>query len=83
MKEYLCKSCKYNYYGFCNKKKIDRLKQNNIKDCEFHKVNQHFKKLKLVKIKRIKNNKETNIDSLLKIINLQQEIINNMAKRAL
>lgn len=56
MEDYLCISCKYNYYGNCKKKNINRLKQNNIQKCESYEIEKHFIKNRVIKFKRIKNN---------------------------
>ncbi|MDU4479722.1 hypothetical protein [Clostridium sp.] len=51
MKKYLCISCKQNYYGFCKIKKVNGLKQNNIRICEFYEINKCF--VKYIKIRRV------------------------------
>lgn len=61
-KDYQCKSCIYNYFGYCKKKKIDKLKQNNIQNCKLYKFNFKYsnsnieksEKIKFVKVRRVK-----------------------------
>lgn len=39
MKNYLCKNCKYNNNGWCNKRSFNGLK--NIVECEYYKIDDY------------------------------------------
>lgn len=39
MKNYLCKNCRYNNNGWCNKRSFNGLKK--ITDCEYYKINDY------------------------------------------